>query len=63
MGTERALEKKRRWYVINGIAAAVTALWMAGSFGVVAKAGPAAGWIAKQYDEMYRRIPVAGRYM
>ncbi|KAK3724160.1 hypothetical protein LTR37_001284 [Vermiconidia calcicola] len=63
MGGERELAKKRRWYIINGLAAALTALWMAGSFGVVARAGAAPGWIAKQYDEMYRMIPVVGKWM
>lgn len=62
-GAERELSKKRRWYTINGIAALVTGLWMAGSFGVVAKGGAAPGWVGKQYDEMYRMIPVVGRWM
>lgn len=60
---ERQLAKKRRWYVINGLAAAVTGLWMAGGFGVVGAAGKAPGYVGRMYDEMYRRIPVVGRWM
>ena len=63
LGSERNLAKKRRWYTINGIAAAVAGLWFAGSFGVVARGGAAAGWLGRQYDEMYRLIPIVGRWM
>lgn len=62
-GGDRALARKRRWYVINGVAAAVTGGWMAGAFGVVGRGGQAAGWLARQYDEMYRSIPIVGRWM
>jgi hypothetical protein len=63
MGPERDLVKKRRWYTINGVGAAVAGLWFAGSFGVVARGGAATGWVAKQYDEMYRMVPIVGRWM
>lgn len=62
-GGEREIAKKRRWYVLNGLAAAMTALWMAGGFAVVGRGGPAPGYIGKLYDEMYRRIPMVGRWM
>ena len=63
MGPERESEKNRRFYIINGIAAAVTGLWMAGNFGVIGRGGAATGWVAKQYDEMYRMIPLVGQWM
>lgn len=63
LGAKRALGKKRRWYIINGLAAAVTGLWMAGGFGVVARGGEALGWVGKQYDEMYRMVPIVGRWL
>ena len=63
MGEERELAKKRRWYIINGVAASVAGLWFAGSFGVVARGGAASGWVAKQYDEMYRKVPLIGQWM
>jgi hypothetical protein len=62
-GGERQLVKKRRWYIINGVAAAVTGLWMAGSFGVVARGGKALGWVGKLYDEMLRSVPVVGSWL
>lgn len=62
-GSDRQLVRKRRWYVINGLAGAVTALWMAGSFGVIGRGGEAAGWVGRQYNEMYRRIPLVGQWM
>lgn len=61
-GGERGLQKKRRWYMVNGLATAVMALWMAGGFGVIGRGGAAAGWIGRQFDEMYRSIPVVGRW-
>ncbi|KAI5360684.1 Putative MDM10-complementing protein [Septoria linicola] len=62
-GGGREVQKKRRWYVINAIAAAVTGIWMAGSFGVVARGGEAPGWIGREYNEMYKMIPIVGRWM
>ncbi|KAK5169896.1 uncharacterized protein LTR77_005874 [Saxophila tyrrhenica] len=63
MGGEREVIKKRRWYIINGLAAALTTLWMAGGIGVVGRGGEAPGWVGRGYDEMYRSIPVIGRWM
>ncbi|KAK4542555.1 hypothetical protein LTR36_006603 [Oleoguttula mirabilis] len=62
-GSDRQLSKKRRWYIINGVAAAVTGLWMAGSFGVIGRAGEAPGYVGRMYNEMYRRIPIVGQWM
>jgi len=59
MGPERELAKKRRWYTINGLAAGLTGLWMAGSFGVLAKGGAAGGWLGKLYDEMFAKVPLS----
>ncbi|EMF11147.1 uncharacterized protein SEPMUDRAFT_68467 [Sphaerulina musiva SO2202] len=62
-GARRELRKRRRWIVINAIAAAITGLWMAGSFGVVARHGEAPGWVGREYNEMYRMIPLIGRWL
>jgi hypothetical protein len=62
-GGNREQSKKRRWYVINAIAAAVTGLWMAGGFGVIGRGGKAAGWVGRQYDELYRMVPLLGRWL
>ena len=58
---QRDLVRKRRWYVANGISAALTALWWAGGLGVVGRGGSVVGWVGKEYDELYRYIPVIGR--
>lgn len=60
--SQKALVKKRRWYVINGIAAAITTLWLAGGLGVVGRDGKVDGWIGREYDELYRYIPIIGRW-
>ncbi|KAF2500697.1 hypothetical protein BU16DRAFT_557153 [Lophium mytilinum] len=61
-GAEQELVKKQRWYQVNGLAAAVAALWMAGGLGVVGRAGKVAGWVGREYDELYRALPVLGRF-
>lgn len=48
---------RRRWWVINGITLAVTALWMAGGLGVIGQGGKSDGWIGKGYDNLYSKIP------
>lgn len=51
---------KRRWWVVNGVSAFVTVIWMAGGLGVVARGGKATGWIGKGWDELYAKIPLLG---
>ncbi|KAI0172988.1 DUF1691-domain-containing protein [Hypoxylon sp. FL1284] len=52
---DKQLYKRRRraWWQINGVAAAVTILWAAGGLGVVARAGAVEGWLATVYDNIY----------
>ena len=52
--------RAKRWWTINGIAAALTGLWMAGGLGVVGLGGKASGWVGKGYDELYSKIPLLG---
>ncbi|MCJ1316919.1 hypothetical protein MMC15_002240 [Xylographa vitiligo] len=58
---ERERGKRRRWWVMNGVAAVVAGLWMAGGLGVVGRGGEMGGWLGRQYDGLYRRIPILGR--
>lgn len=58
----RGLVRKRRWYTINGISAAVTLLWLGGSLGVVGQEGAMAGWVGKEYDELYKYLPAIGKW-
>ncbi|KAI9873846.1 MAG: hypothetical protein M1830_010538 [Pleopsidium flavum] len=61
-GVQGQLRRKRRWYVINGVSAVVAALWMAGGLGVVGRGGEVKGWLGRGYDELYRRVPIVGRW-
>ncbi|KAF2236143.1 hypothetical protein EV356DRAFT_575355 [Viridothelium virens] len=60
---ERALRRKRRWYSVNGVAAVVAGVWAAGGLGVVGRGGLVGGWLGKEYDELYRHIPLLGRWV
>lgn len=57
------VRRKRRFYLVNGAAAAVAGLWLAGGLGVVARGGEATGWLAKEYDFLYSKIPLLGPYV
>nr|OQO30966.1 hypothetical protein B0A51_01771 [Rachicladosporium sp. CCFEE 5018] len=61
-GNGDARRARRRW-LIHGISALVTAVWMAGGLGVVGRAGEAGGWIGRGYDDMLRGVPVVGNWM
>ncbi|MCJ1368560.1 hypothetical protein MMC16_007704 [Acarospora aff. strigata] len=62
-GAEGQLRRKRRWYVLNAGSAMVAALWLAGGLGVVGRGGEMRGWLGRGYDELYRRVPVVGRWI
>ncbi|KAJ9649460.1 hypothetical protein H2199_000235 [Coniosporium tulheliwenetii] len=62
-GEHGQMLKKRRWYGINAASAFVTAVWIAGGLGVVGRAGPAGGWVGREYDELFQHIPILGRWM
>ena len=55
--------KKRRRYALNGISAVLAGVWMAGGLGVVGRGGAASGWLAREYDMLYQKIPVLGGWM
>jgi hypothetical protein len=58
----RHLVKKRRWYGINAAAALVTGLWLAGGLGIVGRGGKTVGWIGREFDELYKSLPLIGRW-
>ncbi|KAI8631680.1 hypothetical protein F5Y19DRAFT_401954 [Xylariaceae sp. FL1651] len=45
--------RRRAWWTINTVAASLAVIWAAGGLGVVARAGPAQGWLASVYDGIY----------
>lgn len=62
-GQDGAIKRKRRWWTLNGISLAITAVWLAGGLGVVGRGGEAHGWLGKEYDLLFSRIPLIGRWL
>ena len=60
---ERGERRGRRWWVVNGVAALVAGVWMLGGLGVVGRGGPMGGWVGRGWDELYRRIPILGKWI
>ncbi|EXJ90586.1 hypothetical protein A1O1_03689 [Capronia coronata CBS 617.96] len=59
-GLSGSLRRKWRSRIINGVAASVAAVWIAGGLGVVGRAGMATGWEAKSWDKIYGAVPLIG---
>jgi hypothetical protein len=59
----RSRRQRKMWWVVNGLAAAGAAIWLAGALGVVGRAGEGAGWEAKGWNEMYSRVPIIGEWL
>ncbi|KAI1372490.1 DUF1691-domain-containing protein [Hypoxylon crocopeplum] len=55
---DKQLRKRRRraWWGVQAVAAALATLWAAGGLGIVARAGPAEGWLATVYDNIYTAV-------
>ncbi|KAI0894231.1 DUF1691-domain-containing protein [Annulohypoxylon nitens] len=55
---DRQMRKKRRraWWGVQTVAVGLAALWAAGGLGIVATAGPAEGWLATVYDNIYSAV-------
>jgi MCP1-like protein len=62
-GAEGEMSRKRRWYIINGIAGCVALVWWGGGLGVIGRGGAADGWLASVYDGLYKRVPVLGKWI
>lgn len=60
--SRRHLIKKRRWYSINGVSAIIAGLWLAGGLTIVGRGGKTAGWVGREFDELYKSLPVIGRW-
>ncbi|KAL2005037.1 hypothetical protein VTN00DRAFT_2887 [Thermoascus crustaceus] len=60
---EQTKRKNRMWRIVHGIAAVGTAIWLAGALGVVGRGGPGSGWEAKNWDALYRSVPVISGWL
>jgi hypothetical protein len=56
-------KRRRRGWIVNGVAALVAGLWIAGGLGVIGRGGSGVGWEAKKWDEIYRGVPVIGQWL
>lgn len=64
MESEEQLKRRRRmWWVVNGIAAFGASVWLAGALGIVGRGGPGSAWEAKNWDHLYRSVPVIGEWL
>lgn len=59
-GLSGSLRRKWRSRIINGLAATVAAVWIAGGLGVVGRSGMGVGWEAKNWDKIYGAVPILG---
>ncbi|KAJ5999229.1 hypothetical protein N7451_007039 [Penicillium sp. IBT 35674x] len=60
---QRANRQRKMWWMVNGIAAAGAALWLAGALGIVGRAGEGVGWEAQGWNNMYSQVPVIGDWL
>jgi Protein of unknown function (DUF1691) len=60
---EKTQKRRRVRWIVQGIAALGTALWLAGGMGVVGRSGRGSGWEAKNWDELYRNVPAIGCWL
>jgi succinate dehydrogenase/fumarate reductase cytochrome b subunit len=56
-------KRRRRAWLVNVVAGVVAGMWMLGGLGVVGRGGLGSGWEAKNWDELYRRVPVFGEIL
>lgn len=60
---DRVKRQRKRWWVVNGVAAMGAAVWLAGALGIVGGEGKGAGWEAQGWNDMYRQVPVIGEWL
>lgn len=48
--------RRRHWLGVHGVALGAATLWAAGGLGIVARGGPAEGWLGGAYDDMFARV-------
>lgn len=49
-------QRRRKWVAVQGMVVGMIAAWAIGGLGVVARGGPADGWVGKLYDDLYSRV-------
>ncbi len=54
--TARRRRRRRTWLLVQGGVLLTFGAWAAGGLGVVARGGPAQGWVAEVYDGLYDKL-------
>lgn len=64
-GDYGARKRRRRGWIVNAVAAVVAGAWIAGGLGVVgrAKDGGWQAWETANWDQIYKAVPVVGKWM
>ena len=55
-------KRKHMWWVVNSVAALGACTWLAGGLGIIGSAGPGSPWEAKNWNAIYKQIPVFGEW-
>ena len=63
VNAQRDRRQRRTRWMVYGMAAIGTAVWLAGALGTIGRAGAGAGWQAKSWNELYRQVPVIGEWL
>lgn len=59
---EAARRRKNRW-LVHGVAALVTAVWLAGGLGIVGRGASGSSWEVQSWDKLYSSVPVIGEWL
>lgn len=59
---ESRRRRKNRW-LVHGIAALVTAIWLAGGLGIVGRGGTGSSFEVPGWDKLYASVPVIGDWL
>lgn len=64
-GEDGRKSRRRRGWLINGIAAIMAGVWIGGGLGVVARAGSSIqqNWETKHWDQIYKAVPLIGSWL
>lgn len=60
---QRARRQRRTKWMVYGIAAVGSSIWLAGALGIIGRAGAGAAWEAKTWDDIYSQVPAIGAWL
>ena len=60
---EQVKRKRKMWWIVNGVAALGTTVWLAGALGIIGRGGQGSGWEASGWNEIYKQVPIFGPWL